>query len=82
MKVRRIIRFEFEGGHDVEFVPSLEHVGVTEVWVDGVFVEELPQGERGSEMRAHYYREVHCPELEAVMLRPAETAPVEQAAVH
>ena len=65
MKVRRILKFEFENGHDIEF--SVSRPTVWEVWVDGVFVEEMPPGERPSEARAWYYFEVHCPEMETSM---------------
>ncbi len=77
MKVRRILKFEFESGHDIEFIPS--GGGVWEVWVDGVHIEDMPAGERPSEVRAWYYFEVHCPQLDAASFGPAETRPPEAA---
>jgi hypothetical protein len=78
MQIRRVIKFEFDGGHDVEFMRSRSNVW--EVWVDGVFIEELRRGERPSAPRAWYYWEVHCPQLEALMRAPADPAE-EQGAV-
>lgn len=67
MKVRRIIKFEFESGHDIEFIPSTKKAATFEVWVDGVLIEEMAAGERPSEARAWYYFEVHCTNLEEAM---------------
>jgi hypothetical protein len=61
MRVRRVIKFEFEGGHDIEFM--LARPRVWEVWIDGVRIEEMPTGARPSEARAFYYLEVHYPSL-------------------
>ena len=84
VKVRRIIKFEFEGGHDIEFVPSETQRNVWEVWLDGVMLEELPQGEKPSLVRAWYYWEVHFPELEKSMEEPVLPTCMETlaAAVH
>jgi hypothetical protein len=65
VKVRKIIKFEFDGGHDIEFIPSAAKPKVWEVWIDGVFSEEMPAGEKPSLARAWYYWEVQAPELEA-----------------
>jgi hypothetical protein len=67
MKVRRIVKFEFEGGHDVEFVPSTEP-RVFSVWIDGIFLEDLPYGVKPSEARACYYSEVWRPALEKALI--------------
>jgi hypothetical protein len=66
MKIRKICKYEFEdetsetGTHDVEFPPSLGNPRVLEVWVDGVFIECLPEGEKASVARAWYYYEVRA----------------------
>ena len=74
MKVKKIAKFEFETGHDIEFIPSDTKRAVFEVWVDGVFVEEMARGDRPSEARAWYYFEVHCPKLaEALGAEPQST---------
>jgi hypothetical protein len=80
VKVRKIIKFEFEGGHDIEFIQSDSKAAVFEVWVDGVFVEEMGRGDRPSEARAWYYFEVHCPELEKSMVEQTEDSGVRLAA--
>lgn len=59
MKIRKICKYEFEDAHDMEFVPSESKAKVFEVWVNGVFIEEMPPGERASVARAWYYYEVH-----------------------
>ena len=65
MNIRKICKYEFtdetsEGGtHDVEFIPTRENPRVLEVWVDGVFIECMPEGEKVSVARAWFYYEVH-----------------------
>lgn len=60
MRIKRVVKFEFDDGHDVEFAPSDTTPGVWEAWVDGVLIEELPHGNRGDLTRAQYYYETRC----------------------
>lgn len=60
----KITRYEFEDGTDVEFVPS--RTG-HEVWVCGILVDLVARGERPSELRAHYYHEIHARRLPEVL---------------
>lgn len=55
-RIKRIIKFEFEDGTDVEFAPSDHVKGVYEVWVNGLFIETLPAGSSTDEDRAVFYR--------------------------
>lgn len=68
VKFRRVVRWEFTDGHDIEFVASFD-TGTTEVFVDGVFVESLARGARPTTVHARYYYEVHCKRLEDLLLR-------------
>jgi hypothetical protein len=54
-------KFVSKDGHDIEFVPT-EGKG-WEVWVDGLFIENLPIGSRPSKVRAQYYYETRCTAL-------------------
>jgi len=89
LKIRKITKFEFEETHDIEFIPSDEKRSVYEVWANGVFIEELPAGERPSMARAWYYYEIHCKELpervgqtEAGAEEPAFDLPSADAGMH
>jgi hypothetical protein len=58
LKVRKIIKFEFENGHDIEFCPDPQDATIFEVWCNGLHVENLLKGERPTEARAIYYYEL------------------------
>lgn len=58
LKVRKIIKYEFDNGHDIEFCPDAEDPSIMEVWCNGLHVENLPHGDRPSEAKAVYYYEL------------------------
>lgn len=79
--VSKTTTFKFHDGTDIEFVPSTSRRGVYEVWVNGVHIEEMEQGARPSEIRAHYYYEVHSRDL-GERLEADEPQPQFEAAMH
>jgi hypothetical protein len=69
--VRRVTKYEFEDGTDVEFVGL--GGGAYDVRVNGVVVDRM-QGAKPSELRAHYYHEVQAQELPSALdLGPADS---------
>jgi hypothetical protein len=73
MKIKKICKYEFDDAHDVEFIPSETKAKVFDVWVDGVFIESMPAGEKASEARAWFYYEVHGKGLYSVSDTSATT---------
>lgn len=82
MSVRKVTRFEFEDGTDVEFAPSAERPGAYEAWVNGVLIEAMEKGVRPSEMRAWYYHDVHGQGLAARVGVDSEPRPAVEVAAH
>lgn len=62
-----IKKYVSKDGHDIEFIPADGKPGVTEVWVDGVFIENLAVGVKSCKTQALYYYEVHCTALEEAL---------------
>ena len=54
---RRVVRFEFDDGNDVEFIPSKNRI---DVYLNGVRLDALAPGEKPSELRALYYHDVYA----------------------
>jgi hypothetical protein len=79
VKFRRVVRWEFTDGHDVEFIPAF-HGGTIDVFVDGVFVESLPRATRATTVHAQYYYEVHCKRVEDLLLRQKSDQPLQVSA--
>lgn len=74
MRIRRVVRFEFPNGTDIEFIPSGR--GMYDVRINGVKVEGMDEGARPSALRARYYYEVFGQDLDACIRQQVEESSV------
>lgn len=83
MLVSRETRFVFEDGSDVEFIRGGRRIYT--VWVNGVKIETLAEGEKPSRIRALYYYETYVdvlPELIAFHPMKAPSTFPAQVVIH